>query len=201
MRLSWCAAAFLAAGSAAAQNPFYGYQPLGRVSQFLELTAAQTESILTHNDEYNRWASEKQQRIRQVQSEIVDETARDPLDPAALGVRYAEIEGICREMKDKANELRTRNLDVLNAEQKIRLQILEEALRLAPVINEAQFGNLVGTYSSAPPGFTGRNMGIGGSGMIGAIIGGANGCALPFAHWVDVTTFSAPGTAARGSRR
>jgi len=101
------------------------------------------------------------------------------LDPNALGIRYPEIESICREMKHRANEYRTRNLDVLNQDQKAKLKVLEDAMKLAPVISEAQFGNLIGGYSSAPSTFTGNSTGIGGS-LIGGIIGGASGCYLPF---------------------
>jgi hypothetical protein len=159
-------------------NPFY-WQPLSEVKQFLQLTDSQLQTILTNNDEYNRWSSDKQNRVRQVQSEIADETGKSPLDPMALGIRYAEIEAICREMKDRANEYRTRNMDVINQDQKTKLKVLEDALKLAPVISEAQYGNLIGGFTSAPYAFTSTSLGIGGS-LIGGIIGPANGCYLPF---------------------
>jgi hypothetical protein len=43
----------------------------------------------------NRWSSEKQNRVSQVQTEIGDETAKSSLDANAIGVRYVEIETIC----------------------------------------------------------------------------------------------------------
>jgi hypothetical protein len=89
-------------------------QPLSQVQQFLQLSDSQLQTILTNNDDYNRWSGDKQNRIRQVQTEIADETRKSPLDPNALGIRYAEIETICREMKDRANESRTQNISVLN---------------------------------------------------------------------------------------
>ena len=47
--------------SAVAQsNQFYGFQPLSEVKQFLQLTDSQLQTILTNNDEYNRWSADKQ---------------------------------------------------------------------------------------------------------------------------------------------
>jgi hypothetical protein len=123
--------------------------------------------------------SRSENRIRIVQAEIAVETAKDRLDPNALGTRYTEIESICREMKDRANAYRTRNVDVLNPDQKAKLKILEDAMKLAPVISEAQFGNLIGGFGSAPSAFTSNSTGIGSS-VAGGILGGANGCYLPF---------------------
>ena len=88
----------LFASSAEAQ-PGRWFDPLAQVKQFLQLSDSQLQTILSNNDEYNRWSFEKQARIRQVQSEIAEETARQPLDPSALGIRYAEVESICREMR------------------------------------------------------------------------------------------------------
>ncbi len=214
MRLLYSLALFLICGSTWAQtNPFY-LQPLGQVKEFLQLSDSQLRTILTNNDEYNRWSSEKQSRIERVQSEIAGETARDPLDPNALGVRYAEIETICREMKDQANQFRTRNLAALSADQKTKLKVLEDAVKLAPVIAEAQFGNLIGGSTSAPYTFTSTSIGIGGGSVIGGIIGPLGGCYMPFPgnilpasrftgampaaknagalRWFDTTKFVAP---------
>ncbi len=182
MRLPFPVVVLLFASSAWTQtvpNPFYLYQPFGQLRVFLQLSDSQLQSILANNDEYNHWSYEKQARIRQIQAEIADETGKEPLDPSALGVRYAEIETICREMKDRAKEYRTRNTDVLNPEQKTRLQVLEDAIKLAPVISEAQSGNLAGGLTSAPYGFTGASVGAGGS-AAGGVIGSVSGCSFPF---------------------
>jgi hypothetical protein len=52
------------------------------------------------------------------QTEIGEETVKSLLDANAIGVRYVEIETICREMTEHANLVRARNLDVLNQDQK-----------------------------------------------------------------------------------
>jgi len=179
MKLSFPAFLLLIVVPAWAQPPQF-FQPLGQVKQFLQLSDSQVQTILANNEAYNRYSSERQTRIRQVQAEIADETAKDTLDPNALGVRYAEVEAICREMKDRVNEYRTRNRDVLNPDQKTKLKILEDALKLAPVISEAQGGNLLGGFTYAPPFFTSTSGSTTSGSLIAGLIGPANGCYLPF---------------------
>jgi hypothetical protein len=178
----------LPVASARAQLPPAFYQPLSQIKEFLQLTDSQLQTILTNNDAYNQWSAGKQNRIQQVQTEIAAETGKSPLDPNALGIRYAEIETICREIKDKANEYRSRNIDVLNQDQKPKLKLLEDALKLAPVISEGQYGNLIGGLSSAPYGFTGNSIGYGGS-LFGAAFSPANGCYLPFPISIPTAAF------------
>lgn len=181
MKLQFCFIPLLLAGCAWSQgNPFY-YQPLQNVKGFLQLSDSQVQSILANNDEYNQWASQKQTRIRQVQSELAEQTAASPLDPLALGVRYAEIEAICREMTGRANEYRDKNLAGFTPDQQTKLKALEEAMKLAPVISEAQYGNLLGTFTTAPQYFASTSFLIGtGTAVTGAILGFSNGCTLPF---------------------
>jgi hypothetical protein len=56
-------------------------------------------------------------------------------------------------MTEHANLVRTRNLDTLNQDQKAKLKVLDDALKLAPIIMEAQSGNLIGA-SLAPYAYT-----------------------------------------------
>jgi hypothetical protein len=126
-------------------------QPLAQLKRYLQLTDAQVQAVLDNNDDYNRWFSEKQAHIRQVQREILEETAREPVDSNALGIRYADIEATCREIRDEAAAYRTKNGDILTDAQRARLKTLEDALKLAPMISEAQSGNLLGGASGATP--------------------------------------------------
>ncbi len=121
--------------------------PFQQVKAYLGLTDAQLTQIVTNLNEYGRLVSQRQQRMFQVQTEIYQETAKSPLDPAALGIRYAEIETICRNVKDEAAAVQTRNLTLLTDAQKVRLKALDDALKLLPVINEAQNAGIL-----APPG-------------------------------------------------
>jgi hypothetical protein len=77
----------------------------------------------------------------------------------ALGVRYAEVETICRELKDQATAYQTKNTSVLTDPQKAKLQVLQDAVKLAPVISDAQSGNLIGTSTYAPLFFTSTSTG------------------------------------------
>jgi hypothetical protein len=179
MKLSIPSLLLLIVASAWAQpNPWF-YQPLAQVKDFLQLSDSQLQTILTNNDAYNLFANTKQTRISQLQTEIATETAKDSLDPVALGVRYAEIETICREMKDQAVTDQKRNTDILSDPQKAKLQVLQDAMKLVPVISDAQYGNLIGAFTYAPPFFTSTSGTTSGS-VIGGIIGPANGCYLPF---------------------
>jgi hypothetical protein len=155
------AVVLLFAASALAQ-PNRWFDALAQLRQFLALSDSQLQTILANNDDYNRWSMEKQNRVRQVQAEIAGETAREPLDPYALGIRYAEIETICRQMKDRAAEDRAKNLAILAGPQKEKLKVLEDAVALAPVISEAQAGNLIGAPASIPYAFTSNSVSVGG---------------------------------------
>lgn len=128
-------------------NPWFR-QPLGQIQQYLQLTDAQLQTILANNGEYNQLATTKQTRILQLQTGIATETAREALDPMALGVRYAEIETICRELKDEADTYQQKNAAVLTDPQKAKLQVLPDAMKLAPIISDAQSGNLIGSSTS-----------------------------------------------------
>jgi hypothetical protein len=120
---------------------------LQQLRAYLGLTDTQASQLLQNLDDYGRLVSLRQQRMFQVQSEIRDETAKSPLDPAALGIRYAEIETICRNVRDESAATQTRNLTMLTDAQKVKLKALDDAYKLMPVINEAQNVGLL-----SPPG-------------------------------------------------
>lgn len=84
----------------------------------------------------------------QVQSEITDETVKMPLDPSSLGIRYAEIETICRNVNDEAAAVQTRNLAPLADAQKLKLKALEDAYKLLPAINDSQDAGLLSSPGS-----------------------------------------------------
>jgi hypothetical protein len=183
MKLSLPAILFLIVACASAQtqtvpNPWF-YQPLGQVQQYLQLTDAQLQTILTNNGDYNQFAMTKQTRISQLQTEIAAETAKDSLDPMALGVRYAEIETICRDLKNQAGTYQQKNTSVLTDPQKAKLQVLVDAVKLAPAISDAQSGNLIGSSTYAPLFFTSTSTGTTSGSVIGGILGPVSGCYSP----------------------
>jgi hypothetical protein len=145
-------AGFLAIFSAAAQTPPDQrlYPSFYLVQDFLQLTDAQARNILGNNEQYNRWARDKQARIAAVQTEITWETDSETLDPHALGLRYMEVELICREMLEQAKEFRTRNLALLTADQRSKLKALEDAVSVIPLLFQANSGNLISGITNLP---------------------------------------------------
>jgi hypothetical protein len=160
-------------------SPWF-YKPLGQVQQYLQLTDAQLQTILANNGEYNQLAATKQTRISQLQTEIATEAAKEALDLMALGVRYAEIETICRELKDQAGTYQQKNAAVLTDPQKAKLQAPQDAMNLAPIISDAQSGNLIGSSAYPPLFFTSTSAFTSTSGaVLGGIIGPVGGCYSP----------------------
>jgi hypothetical protein len=125
--------------------------PLG-LQDFLGLTNTQWDAIAKNNDDYNRAVIEKQNRIQQVQVEIGQYTSAQTIDPMELGVRYMEIEYLCRQMRDAAVAAQNKNLALLNDAQKTKLKVLEDAMNLSPVISQAQSVKLLS--GSALPGYS-----------------------------------------------
>jgi len=109
----------------------------------LELATGQVDAINRANSEHDRWTQEKSARINQVYRELAAETDKEPLDPKALGIRYAEIEGICREIADRGKALTREHAALLNESQKAKLKALEEAVSLASKIVTASAHGLM----------------------------------------------------------
>src|SRR6266699_3203041 len=125
-------------------------QPLSQVRQFLGLTDDQVNSILKNNNDYNTFSFQQQRQIQNAQSQIAVEIAKDQIDPMAVGTLYAGIESACRELRDRAATSQKQNISVLTDAQKAKLNVLKDAMKLAPTISEAQFGNLLGSAGSPP---------------------------------------------------
>lgn len=113
------------------------------LKQYLQLTDAQYVKLLDNQTQYQRIVSNHQRRMGQLQNEIGIETARERPDPTELGTRYAEIEMICRQVGNEAKQLRTQNLSLLTEPQKTRLKALEDALKLMPIVSQAQSASLL----------------------------------------------------------
>src|SRR6266566_99027 len=142
-------------------------QPLSELQQFLGLTDSQLSAILQNNKNYNTFAFQQQQTIQHAQSQIAAEIAKDPLDPTTIGNLYAGIETTCRALRDKAASSQQLNISVLTDPQKVNLNVLNDALKLAPTISEAQSGNLL--ESAGIPRFFLNSVSGCGSNVISAI--------------------------------
>jgi len=132
---------FLFSSVCFAQAPIATFPPALR--QYLELSSTQVENIVRLNNDHRQDVSQKTRRSLQVQVEIRDETNREVLDPMALGIRYAELEAIRRDLNDQLKGLRTKVRAVLNDAQRAKLKALEDASKLQPLISEALCENLL----------------------------------------------------------
>ena len=170
-------------------------QALSQVRQFLGLTDDQVTAILQNNQAYNEFSFQQQQTIQHAQSQIAVETAQDPLDPIALGTLYAGIESACRELRGQAATTQKQNISVLSDAQKVKLNMLNDAIKLAPIISEAQSGNLLGSPTSPPFAFGG--FAIGGFTTLIGFPQGVSGCASPFP--ANIISLPAIGPVATGT--
>lgn len=160
-------------------------QFLGEIRTYLALTDEQVAKMQRQIDDYSRWAALRQRRMSEVQLEIAVETAKTPLDPAALGVRYAEVEAIRREIAERGDALVPANVALLTEAQKVKLKALEEALKLVSTGDQAKVLKLLPDDCSARLAF-----GVGGgfifdpvgsgAGVSIPVFGGSTGCSAAF---------------------
>jgi hypothetical protein len=135
-------------------------QALSQVRQYLDLTDSQVTAILQNNSDYNIFSFQQQRQIQNAQSQIAIETAKDPLDPMAIGTLYAGIESACRDLRNKAAASQTQNISILTDAQKAKLSVLSDAMKLIPTISEAQSGNLLASPNALPFAFSAFSSGI-----------------------------------------
>ena len=144
MKLLVLAAPLLFAAASAAQTtvPLYPQFPPS-LKDYLQLTDAQVGAIVRLDATYDQYSAGKQARIGQVQASINDLTHADTLDPVALGNAYAEIEAINRDLRDKANQLRSDLVNALTPAQAARLKSLGDAQGLLPLASTAECANFL----------------------------------------------------------
>lgn len=130
---------------------------LAQIREYLVLTEAQFNRIQQQINDSSRLSLAQSQRMFEVQAEISVETARQPLDPVALGLRYAEVETIRRVIAERGAKLVADNIAVLTDLQKTKLKALEEAMRLAETAgSEARSIRLIPDSCGTPSAFTGN---------------------------------------------
>lgn len=141
------------------------------VATYLDLTAAQSARLIQNRNEYQRFLLEKSRRESIVRGEIAVETQKTVVDPMALGVRYLELEAICRESNAAFEKNRTDNLAVLTDAQRVRLNALNDVIRLMPVVSEAQSLNLLPGGFGVIPGSRIGGLPIGDPDIVSGLLG------------------------------
>ena len=112
--------------------------PYTVIKEFLGLTTDQEQKLLKMQFHHIEFLNGKGERVFQVNQEINAETGKASLDSNALGVRYLELEVICREAKTAAITLAKNSQTVLTDSQKTKLKQLEAAMSLYAAISEGQ---------------------------------------------------------------
>ena len=104
---------------------------LALIRDYLTLTETQVQQIRQQNAEFEEWMTPKYERMASVLPfEIAAETAKEPIDEAALGARYAELERLRREIAARRAGVIAANLRVLTEAQRAKMKALDEALQL-----------------------------------------------------------------------
>lgn len=129
-------------------TPIGAPEPFAVLRQFLNLTNDQYTKLAQIQTDFGRLVESKRERVGQVNFEINQETAKPSLDASALGVRYLELEVICREVSGASASLGKSSLTVLTDVQKVKLKQLEDAMNLGRAIAEAQSFNLLANSGS-----------------------------------------------------
>jgi len=127
----------------------------GELKRFLELTDAQAQAIQKLNADSDELAVRKAQRASQVQGEIVEVSAPDPIEVSAIGMRYVELEVIRRELRDELVRMRAKVLELLTPAQRARQQALEEAMNLHLAALQAQYTGVLAPPAETPNPFYG----------------------------------------------
>jgi Spy/CpxP family protein refolding chaperone len=97
--------------------------------RYLELTDAQATGIQRLNAQFDAYRTGKANRQFQVQRELAEEMARDPLDPTAIGLRHVELESIRREIEAEQTKTVAAIQALLTPAQRTRLDGLTQVLR------------------------------------------------------------------------
>ncbi len=125
--------------------PQYCYSPGPplAISLYLDLTDRQAGSMAAAVVDFGRWQESRLLRSQQVQAEIDEITGSQMPGAADLGLRYAEIETIRREIRAEQARTGAKIRDVLAAPQKDRIKPVSDALSLAGAASQAECEGLI----------------------------------------------------------
>jgi hypothetical protein len=123
--------------------------------QYLTVSSDQADAITRLNSNNQQSTTDRQQNISQLQAQITHETAKDTLDPMALGTLYAQVESIKREITKDMATLRNNARAVLTDMQRGKLTSLDDARKLQLLICQAGSENLLVPQPSLPLAITG----------------------------------------------
>ena len=124
--------------------------PQTRLGAYLEITREQHTSLQAIETKINQYVSGRTLRVFQLEVEIRQERERERLDAEAIGMRYVELETICRDMRRRYREAMAEARGLLTGGQLARLKVLEEAVSLLPAVAEADKARLLDAPGIGP---------------------------------------------------
>lgn len=114
-----------------------------QLTKYLNLTTDQVVELAKIEVRWQQYLNAKTRRVGAVDGEIREITQAHSVDAPALGVRYAELEAICREARDTDGKLQVEARKILTDPQRVKLAGLEQAYALLPVVGEADAAHLM----------------------------------------------------------
>jgi hypothetical protein len=108
-----------------------------QLRDYLKLTQVQVEQLQRNLEESQQRQSAASARINIVSQEIATETQKASPSAMELGLRYQEIETICRELDDPRRVAYQKQMQILDAEQRGLAAGLGDAARLASFVASA----------------------------------------------------------------
>lgn len=119
-------------------SALFAQGPPTSIEEYLGLTPAQTAEFVRNLDEYYARSVAMTERGNTVRDEIAAEILRVPIDPMAIGLRYAELETSRREFIQRGREIIAQHQSRLTPSQLSRLQTIIEVRKLTPVAQDAE---------------------------------------------------------------
>jgi len=124
-----------------------GVIPISRLrptlQRYLKLTEEQMQEMRRNVAQHSSSQSAPLERILAVNLEIGVETRKPNPDPAALGMRYQEVDALCRQAETPLRDLQESQLRVLNDDQRRLLGPLRDARQLEALARLARAAFLI----------------------------------------------------------
>jgi Spy/CpxP family protein refolding chaperone len=159
-------AVLLVASAAFAQQP--PARDISAIKTYLSLTDTQVTALQTIRSQQRTAVGDTQQQIRQKQQALNSLLSGGSTDANAVGTLVLAIQALRKQVSTNASSLQAQAANVLNADQKTKLQALSDASKLQPAIREAEF-----LFLLTPPEGPMTGAGFGGfPGMAGPRFGG-----------------------------
>jgi len=136
--------AALVAAAAFAQS--FPTPDVSALKTYLNLTDAQVTSLQAIRTQQRTALSNTHQQLQQKQQSLNSLLSGGSTDPNAVGQLVLDIQALRKQVSTANSSLQAQAVSVLTADQKTKLNALQDAAKLQPAIREAEF-----LFLLAPP--------------------------------------------------